>query len=129
MKIQMHDESDLTLSEFDEPDFDVAVDEGVHAHYSALQMFATSLGLCTASVIETYGERFDASAEDLAIRVDWSYAEDPYRVDQIEMTIDWPSVPESRREAVRRAAETCTLHNTLHQPPEVDTRISEGSDS
>lgn len=127
MKIQMHDESDLTLSKFDEPDFEVDVDEGVHAHYSALQMFATSLGLCTASVVETYGERFDTSADDLSIRLAWSYAEEPYRVDDIEMTIDWPSLPESRQEAVRRAAEKCTIHNTLHDPPEVDTRISDPS--
>lgn len=127
MHIRMHGASELTLTSFDEPGFEVEHDEGVDAHYSALQMFATSLGLCTASVVGTYGERFDTAADDLAIRVEWSYADNPYRVDDIEMTIDWPSLPESRREAVRRAAEQCTIHNTLHDPPEVVTRVADNS--
>ena len=123
MHILLHDDSDLTLSQFDEPGFEVEVDPEIHAHYSALQMFATSLGLCTASVLATYGERFDAPVDDLKVRVSWVYAEDPYRVDEIDMAIEWPSLPESRQEAARRAAETCTIHNTLHHPPEVATRI------
>lgn len=123
MNILLHDESDLTLSRLDEPGFDIEVDPDVHAHFSALPMFATSLGLCTASVLSTYGERFDAPVDDLTVRVSWEYAEDPYRVDDIDMAIEWPSLPDSRHEAARRAAEKCTIHNTLHHPPDLETRI------
>mgnify|MGYP006290585083 CR=1 FL=1 len=129
MRILMHDESDLTLSRFEEPGFEVETEGEVHAHYSALQMFATSLGLCTASVLLTYGERVDAEPDDLTVRVAWTYTEDPYRVDEIEMDIDWPSLPESRLEAARRAAETCTIHNTLHHPPDVETRVNRPGES
>lgn len=125
MHIQMHGESDLTLSGVEAPGFEVEVDPEVHAHFSALPMFATSLGLCTASVLATYGEQLDVPLEDLRVRVSWTYAEDPYRVDDIDMAITWPSLPESRREAVRRAAEKCTIHNTLHDPPEIETRVLE----
>ena len=123
MRILLHDDSDLTLSQFDQPGFEVEMDEGVHAHYSALQMFASSLGLCTASVLISYGEHFDASTEELEVRVRWSYAEEPYRVDEIDMDITWPELPESRLEAAERAAEHCTIHNTLHHPPEVETNV------
>lgn len=123
MHIYMHDDTDITLSHFEEPGFQVEVDSEVHAHFSALQMFATSLGLCTASVLATYGDRFDASIDDLSMRIEWSYIEDPYRIESIDMAIEWPSLPDSRVEAARHAAETCTIHNTLHDPPEVETRI------
>lgn len=125
MEIRLHGESDLTLANFDEPEFEVTVDDGVHAHFSALPMFAASLGLCTASVVETYAERFDVTADDLEIRIDWEYAEAPYRVADIDMGITWPSLPESRRAAVERAAESCTIHNTLEHPPEVATRVTD----
>lgn len=123
MKVLLHDESDLTLTNLDEPGMEVEVDPGAHAHYSALQMFAASLGLCTASVLSAYGERFDTTTDDLSVRVSWTYAEDPYRVDDIDMRIEWPSLPDSRVEAAQRAAAKCTIHNTLHHPPNVDTRV------
>lgn len=125
MNIELHGASDLTLRNFEMPGFDVTVDEGEDVHFSALQMFATSLGLCTASVLETYGRRFDAPTDDLSMRITWSYAEDPYRVDAVELSIDWPSLPDSRRKAARRAAAQCTIHNTLHDPPEVETRLAD----
>ncbi len=123
MKILMTGESDLVLSHFEEPTFDVEVESGVEVPFSAMQMFATSLGHCTASVMASYGERFDVGIEDLSVRVSWSDTEEPYRIDAISMTLDWPSLPESRIEAARRAAKQCTIHNTLHHPPEIETRV------
>ena len=123
MHILLHDESDLTVSQFDKPGFEVEVEKDVHAHYSALQMFASSLGLCTASVLISYGEQLDASTEGLEVRVRWTYADEPYRVDDIDMEINWPDLPDSRLQAAERAAEQCTTHNTLHHPPHVDTNV------
>lgn len=123
MLITIHDESNLTLTEFERPGFEVEADPGTEGRFAALQMFATSLGMCTASVLATYGQHFEIDMTDMTVRVDWSYAEDPYRVDDIDMGIDWPSLPDSRREAAERAAEQCTIHNTLHYEPTITTRV------
>ena len=122
MDIVMHSDTSLTLRNFHQPDF--AVDtEDPQAHFSALPMFAASLGLCTFSVIAEYASRFDAPTEDIEVDLDWDYVEDPYRIGSIDMEIRWPQVPESRLEAVERAAKRCTIHNTLHHPPQMSTRV------
>lgn len=123
MRIEMHGESDLTLSNLREPDFQIV--QGEHA-YSAMQMFGTSLALCSLSVLAAYAEQLGVGIEKLSCRIRWDYVEDPFRIGEIDMEITWPELPPSRLEAARRAAEKCTIHNTLHHPPEVRTRVSNG---
>lgn len=123
MIISMLGESDIILRHFDEPGFEIDVDENVQAHYSAMQMFATSLGLCTASLLASYGDQFDTDIDDLSVRVRWTYADDPYRVDQIDMSLQWPSLPSDRIRAAERVAQRCTIHNTLHHEPSIETRV------
>lgn len=122
MKIVLDSPTSLTLRDFQNPDFEVE-SRDPEAHFSALPMFHVSLGLCTYSVVAEYGRRFDAPAEGLEVQMEWEYAEDPYRVGRIDMDIRWPGLPESRVQAVERAAAQCTIHNTLHHPPEMETRV------
>ena len=124
MKILLHSEEDLTLSDLEAPGLHVEVDEGAHAHYSALQMFAVSLGLCTASVLMGYGKQLKVPADRLSVRIRWSLAEKPRRLDDIRMEIHWPELPESRLKAAERAAEHCTIHNTLSHPPRMTTTVT-----
>lgn len=121
MKVVLKGETDLVLTGFEEPGFEVE-SEG-HAHFSALEMFHTSLALCTYSVLAAYAEQLEADTVGLEVRVRWEYYEDPYRVGRIEMDVTWPGVPESRIKAAERAARHCTIHNTLHAPPEVLTVV------
>lgn len=125
MNIVMHSDTSITLRNFDQPDFDVK-SEDAEAHFSALPMFAASLGLCTFSVIAEYAQRFDAPVENIEVDVDWEYVEDPFRIGSIDMVIRWPEVPEERLGAVERAAGQCTIHNTLHHPPEMTTSVEAG---
>jgi uncharacterized OsmC-like protein len=122
MRVELHGENDLTLLAFAEPGFHVEVHDP-EGSYSALEMFATSLGLCTASVLIGWAGHHDLVADELEVRVRWRYADDPFRVGAIEMDVHWPGVPERLRESARKAAEHCTLHHTLHEPPEVVTRL------
>ncbi len=123
MKVLMHSEEDLTLSEVSAPDFEI-VSEDPTAHYSAMQMFGTSMALCTWSVLASYGEQVDVDTADLTVRIRWDYVDQPFRIGKIDMDIDWPGLPASRLDAAQRAAAMCTLHNTLHFPPTVDTRVT-----
>jgi uncharacterized OsmC-like protein len=122
MKIIMHTEEHLEFKEFDQPGFDIEAHDP-EAHYSALQMFATSLALCTFSVLVSYGETIDASTDNVSVRVRWSYVEHPFRIGHIDMDIRWPGVPPSRLRAARVAASHCTIHHTLEKPPEMVTEV------
>jgi uncharacterized OsmC-like protein len=93
-------------------------------HLGPMPMFAASLALCTASVITTYVETAHLDLEGLRIQVRWDYADNPYRMDPIEMSLHVPeSFPAERRKALLRAAETCTIHNTLTHPPRLTTDL------
>lgn len=123
MHIVMNSAEDLDISDFNQPGINIESNDP-EAHYSALQMFATSLALCTYSVLASYAEQIDVKADKLAVHMQWRYAEQPFRIDHIEMEIDWPELPESRLQAAQRAAAMCTLHNTLAQPPDVITQVN-----
>ena len=124
MRIVMHSEFDLTVGDFHSPELEVDVDEHAHVHFSALQMFATSLALCTASVLLGYGEQLGVGTHALRIRVRWEVDEKPRRIRRVEMDIEWPGLPTSRLAAAKRAAAHCTLHNTLQHSTTVETRVT-----
>lgn len=127
MLISLRSETSITLSQFREPDFQIE-SESDDVHFSAIPMFATSLGLCTYAVIAEYARRFDADATSIEVDVQWSYEEGPFRIGEIDMDIRWPELPEERLQAVERAASQCTIHNTLHHPPEMTTRVNRDSE-
>lgn len=123
MQVVVHAPEDLTLRDFDEPGFDLVYEDPT-VEYSAMEMFATSMALCTYSMLVSYGEQIDAPMDNIGVRVRWDYVEDPFRIGAIDLAIDWPNLPPSRLEAAERAAAHCTIHNTLHHPPKVETRLN-----
>lgn len=121
MKIVLHGENDLSLSEFDSPGMEI--EQEAHVHYSAMEMFATSFAWCTASVVISYGGAAGIPLDNLAVRMRWEYVEDPYRIGRISMEITWPGLTENRVKAAQHAAGHCTLHKTLGYPPQVETIV------
>ena len=101
--------------------------------YSPFHMLASGLATCTFSVMHAWASHAGLDAEDLAIEVHWTFAEDPHRVDSLHLSFDWPSLPPRRYAAALRVAEMCTIHATLHNPPKITvgaadlTRTSVGS--
>ena len=93
--------------------------QSAEQQYSPFHMLASSLAYCTWSVLYSWANHAKLGADDLAIEVRWSFAEDPYRVGELRMTYEWPSLPENRRRAAARAAELCTVHATLTHPPSI----------
>jgi len=90
--------------------------------YSPFHMLASSLATCTFSVMYSWAVHTKQEADDLVIEVRWAFSGDePKRVAEIHLTYDWPSLPEKKREAARRVAAMCTIHETLHHPPVVST--------
>ena len=87
--------------------------------YSPFQMLASGLASCTFSVLYSWATHADLSVDDLAIEVHWSFADDPHRMSDIRVVLDWPSLPANRTAAARRASELCTIHATLTHPPAI----------
>lgn len=93
-------------------------------HFGPVQMLAASLALCTASVIQAYAETAGLDVHGFAVELAWDYAEEPYRVGRYAMTLHLPAgVPPARHRAIVRAADTCTVHNTLLHPPAIETLV------
>lgn len=97
--------------------------ESAEMTYSPFHMLASSLATCTHSVLASWATNAKLPAEDLAIEVGWTFAEDPHRVGSMEVDIQWPSLPENRLAAAKRVADLCTVKVTLKQPPEVTTEV------
>ena len=87
--------------------------------YSPFQMLASGLASCTFSVIYSWATHADLSVDDLAIEIHWGFADDPHRMADIRVILDWPSLPAKRVAAAKRASELCTIHATLTHPPAV----------
>jgi uncharacterized OsmC-like protein len=93
--------------------------QSAEQQYSPFHMLGSSLAYCTWSVLSSWADHAKLGADDLAIEVRWTFAEDPYRVGELRMTYEWPSLPDNRRRAAARAAELCTVHATLTHPPSI----------
>jgi uncharacterized OsmC-like protein len=87
--------------------------------YSPFQMLASGLAFCTYSVMAAWATHAELNADELAIEVRWTFAEDPHRIDALQVSFDWPSLPAKRYQAARRVAEMCTIHATLQHPPTI----------
>ena len=87
--------------------------------YSPFHMMASGLATCTMSVLLTWAAHAKLSVDDLSLEVQWKFAEDPHRISDFGIIFTWPSLPASRRNAVNRVAELCTVHATLTRPVQV----------
>jgi uncharacterized OsmC-like protein len=98
-------------------------DGGRDAGPSPAELFAASLGACVAMMVHRYCEAHGYPGET-SVYVTPELADHPKRIGSIVMDVELPdSVPEDRRDVVRRVAEKCLVHETLRHPPDVDIDI------
>lgn len=93
--------------------------------YSPFHMLASSLAYCTFSVLYSWATHTKQAADDLALEVRWKFSDDePKRVSELQLTYEWPSLPERKKTAANRVAELCTIHATLRHAPTVTTEAA-----
>lgn len=97
--------------------------ESAEMTYSPYHMLASALATCTASVLHSWATNAKLAAEGLALEVGWTFAENPHRVDSLQVEIDWPGLPENRRAAAQRVADLCTVKVTLAHQPTVHAEV------
>lgn len=101
--------------------------ESAETSYSPFHMLASAVATCTLSVLHAWAANARIPAEGLAIEVGWSFVEDPHRVGTMTVDIDWPGLPENRRNAAQRVADLCTVKVTMKHPPEFVTQVNAGA--
>ena len=89
------------------------------------ELFAASLATCVAFYAGRYLHRHDLPRTGLRVRTEFTMATDrPARVTSLRLVIvPPPELPERRRAALLAVASHCAVHNTLHQPPEIDIEL------
>ena len=88
--------------------------------YSPFHMMASGLATCTLSVLQSWATHAKVPTDDLSLEVQWRFADDPHRVTNMAVILDWQSLPAARVATARRVAALCTIHATLTHPPAID---------
>ncbi|MFI8536334.1 OsmC family protein [Streptomyces aquilus] len=90
------------------------------------ELFAASLATCVAFYAGRYLHRHGLPQAGLRVRTEFTMAPDrPARVAFLRLVVvPPPELPEQRRAALLAVASRCTVHNTLHQPPEIDIELT-----
>ena len=101
---------------------DMSVEDGGRGEgFSPAELLAGSLGACIAMMVQGYCDRQGYTDGDVGVDLTLELADDPKRVGAIVVDVELPGgFPEDRKDAVRRLAEKCTVHETLTHPPRVD---------
>ena len=92
--------------------------------YSPFHMLASALASCTFSVLQSWATHKHLTVDDLALDVQWKFADEPHRVSDMAVSFTWPSLPVDRVATAKRVAALCTVHATLSQPPHIEIRAS-----
>jgi len=92
-----------------------------------LELLPASLGTCVALFVQQFLVTRGIDATGMRVEVATQGAPNPHRIGRFEVTVSVPGgVPEKYRDAVKRAAEGCTVHHTLSQLPEIEVTLAEG---
>jgi len=92
-----------------------------------IELLPASLATCVALYVKQFLSTRDLDPTGLTVEATAHGAVNPHRLGRIEVQVVIPGgVPEKYRDAVRRAAEGCTVHHTLTHSPEIDLSIVEG---
>jgi putative redox protein len=92
-----------------------------------VELLPASLGTCIALYVQRFLATRSLDASGLEVAVTAVGAPNPNRLARFDVDVKIPGgVPEKYRDAVRRAAEGCTVHHTLVNAPEIAIAIHEG---
>lgn len=93
------------------------------------EIFVSSLTACIAFYAERFLRRNKLSTAGLSVVSDYRWAENPHRVGEIDLVVEAPGLTPEKQSAFLRVIEHCTVHNTLHHPPEIRLRLGGGEEA
>jgi len=93
-----------------------------------LELMPAALGTCVALFVRQFLATRQLDATGLTVQVFTAAEANPHRIGRFEVTVSVPKgVPPQYREAVVRAASSCTVHHTLEHRPEIAVEVLEGA--
>jgi ribosomal protein S12 methylthiotransferase accessory factor len=93
-----------------------------------LELLPTALGTCVALYVQQFLVTRGLDPTGMTVEVGTVGAANPNRIARFAVEVKIPGgVPEKYRDAVKRAAEGCTVHHTLSHGPEIAVSVLEGS--
>jgi putative redox protein len=103
---------------------DMSVKDGGHDQGpSPVELLAGALGACIAMMVQGYCTAH-GYAGDVGVSLTLELADQPKRVGRVVVDVEVPpGVPQEKKEAIRRVAERCPIHETLKSPPNVDIEV------
>lgn len=87
-----------------------------------VELFVGSLAACVAFYAERYLKRRRLPA-GVAVTARYEMGVRPARVARVELTVEAHGLPEELRDSFTSVIRHCTVHNTLHMPPQVDIEV------
>jgi putative redox protein len=90
------------------------------------ELFVASLASCIAFYAGRYLTRHGCDRTGLTVSASFEMAADrPARVSGVRITVKVPTdLPDERRPALEAVVQHCTVHNTLHNPPEISIELT-----
>jgi ribosomal protein S12 methylthiotransferase accessory factor len=91
------------------------------------ELVPTALGTCVALYVQQFLVTRGLDAAGLTVAVTTTGAPNPNRLARFDVQVNIPGgVPDRYRDAVRRAAEGCTVHHTLTHVSELSVEVTSG---
>jgi putative redox protein len=93
-----------------------------------VELLPASLGTCVAIYVQQFLATRGLDPTGMEVQVFTAGASNPNRIGLLEVTVGVPKgIPEQYRDAVVRAAESCTVHHTLTHTPEIKVTVLESA--
>lgn len=90
------------------------------------ELFVSSLASCVAFYAGRFLRRHGVPEGDLAVECEFAMsAEPPWRVESVAMDLVLPAdLPDEVKSGALRAADHCTVHNSINVPPKIRVRAA-----
>lgn len=89
------------------------------------ELFVASLASCVAFFAQRFLHRNGVDTSGLEVSAAYTWAEKPHRVGAIDVRVAVPPISEALVQPLQRVIEHCTVHNSLHTPPEITITVRE----
>jgi uncharacterized OsmC-like protein len=103
----------------DQPPVNGGSDQGM----TPPEFLLTSLGTCAGFYAAQYLKARNLSSKGLEIKVHAEKLTQPARLGQFRIEVIVPDLDTQHEAGVLRAVHACLIHNTLMQPPVIDTVV------
>ncbi|MBD3380026.1 MAG: hypothetical protein GF408_06165 [Candidatus Omnitrophica bacterium] len=98
--------------------------KGEDAGPTPSEVFISSVGACMLLYGTSYLRTAGIDPSGVSMEIDWYFSEDGKRIGGIEVKLDLGGIdPRKREKALLAAMEKCTIHNTLHDPPDINIEL------